>query len=124
MRMNKLLAVLLLALSTLFYPFQAASAAEPSGNITFTLMDVSGRVLGQATVPMSDALGTTLASFFQGIADAVRELIASLPTKESGADEGTASKDVWISSKVKVGVSATGYGSGAGGGGGGLTSPE
>lgn len=43
--------------------------------ITFTIMDASGNTLGQATVPAEQALGSSLAQFFQSVADAIKELV-------------------------------------------------
>lgn len=42
--------------------------------ITFTLKDSGGKSLGQATVPADQALGASLATFFQSVSDAIKEL--------------------------------------------------
>lgn len=51
--------------------------------ITFNLKDASGKALGQATVPASQALGSALSTFFQSVSDGIRELIGGGPQDTS-----------------------------------------
>lgn len=130
MRSKKFLTAVLAALGILFMPIQAAVAdvkvsvgdgsnMSLSGpTMTFTLMDGSGRVLGRATVPASEALGSSLATFFQSVANAIRDVMDAVAAQETGT-LSTASTDVWISSKVKLNLSTSGYGATPSSGGGG-----
>lgn len=80
--------------------------------ITFTLQDASGKALGQATVPAEQALGSSLATFFQSVADAIRELI----NPPQDADSTTSN-----AGKTQVTTANNG---GSSGGGGGLAFPQ
>lgn len=91
MSFKKMLAAVLVALSVLFMVQPAA--AQPDDSITFKLKSIDGRSLGEASVPASQALGASLATYFQGIADAIREMLAA---------GGNQTRSVWLSSQVLV----------------------
>lgn len=128
MRMKTFWAGLILALSTAITSVVAhaegvtvtkGGAPALSGQIlTFTLIDSSGKILGQASVPADQALGTALATFFKSVADSIREIIAAVQNQAEG-ELNTATKTTMISSKVGVQLTTTGYGLGSSGGGGG-----
>ena len=128
MRMKTFWAGLILALSTAITSVVAhaegvtvtkGGAPALSGQIlTFTLIDSSGKILGQASVPADQALGTALATFFKSVADSIREIIAAVQNQAEG-ELNTATKTTMISSKVGVQITTTGYGLGSSGGGGG-----
>lgn len=128
MRMKTFWAGLILALSTAITSVVAhaegvtvtkGGAPALSGQIvTFTLIDSSGKILGQASVPADQALGSALATFFQSVADSIREIIAAVQNQAEG-ELNTATKTTMISSKVGVQLTTTGYGLGSSGGGGG-----
>ena len=111
MSFRKLLATAMVALSVLFMvqPAEAALGGVPT--ITFKLKDASGKSLGQATVAAQDALGSALATFFQSVADAIREMMAV---------GGNPTRQVWISSKVMLELTGVGL---IGTGGAGVSSP-
>lgn len=128
MRMKTFWAGLILALSTAITSVVAhaegvtvtkGGAPALSGQIvTFTLIDSSGKILGQASVAADQALGSALATFFQSVADSIREIIAAVQNQAEG-ELNTATKTTMISSKVGVQLTTTGYGLGSSGGGGG-----
>ncbi len=128
MRMKTFWAGLILALSTAITSVVAhaegvtvtkGGAPALSGmSVTFTLIDSSGKILGQASVPADQALGAALATFFQSVADSIREIIAAVQNQAEG-ELNTATKTTMISSKVGVQITTTGYGLGSSGGGGG-----
>lgn len=74
--------------------------------ITFTLKNASGGILGQATVPADQALGSSLATFFQSVADAIRELVNPPQDGESTASNA---------GKVQISNNLNGTNSGGGG---------
>lgn len=111
MPFNKFLAIALMALFSLL-PYNTAVAQTKKvwisgqtavsvtlGNslsgqtITFNLQDAYGKSLGQATVPAEQALGSSLATFFQSVADAIRELIGSGNPEENNDDGSGKSSD-------------------------------
>lgn len=129
MPLNKFLAIALMALFSLL-PFNTAVAQTKDvwisnqvkvgvtlGNslsgqtISFNLQDASGKSLGQATVPAEQALGSSLAQFFQSVADAIRELLDPPAEKK---EESTAKND----DKKVILPSNQNNGGGTGGGGG------
>jgi hypothetical protein len=128
MRMKTFWAGLILALSTAITSVVAhaegvtvtkGGAPALSGQIvTFTITDSSGNILGEVSVPAQDALGSSLATFFQSVADSIREVIAAVQNQAEG-ELNTASKTTMISNRVGVQVTTTGYGLGSSGGGGG-----
>ena len=131
MPIKKFLAIALMALVSLL-PFGTAFAENSKtvnisskvqvnlalGNslsgqtITFTLLDASGKNLGQSTVPADQALGSSLATFFRSVADAIKVLIS--PSQNADSTTSNAGKTQVI----------TANNGSSSGGGGGLAFPQ